>query len=46
MDEQAVPALREMVSRFGAALGQETMYFELGSAEVEFLSPPEKEADS
>jgi hypothetical protein len=39
LNEDAIPALKQMVGRFGAALGQEFMYFEIGESAVEFIPP-------
>ena len=32
LDEAAIPTLRQMVGRFAATLGQESMYFEIGDS--------------
>jgi hypothetical protein len=37
--EEAIPALKQMAGRFGATLGQEFMYFEVGESAVEFIPP-------
>jgi hypothetical protein len=37
VEDIAVPQLRHMVAHFGARLGQEAMYFEIGMATVEFI---------
>jgi hypothetical protein len=39
VEEEAVFALKQMVGRFGATLGQEFMYFEVGESLVEFIPP-------
>jgi hypothetical protein len=39
LDEEAIPTLRQMVAKFGRALGQEFMYFEVGDSVVEFIPP-------
>src|SRR5262245_43642526 len=39
VEEEAVPALKRMVAKFGATLDQEFMYFEVGESVVEFISP-------
>ena len=36
------PALRELVGRFCALLGQETMYLEFADSLIEFISPHEE----
>lgn len=43
VEETALPQLRQMVADFGARLGQESMYFEIGASEVEFILPLSKE---
>jgi hypothetical protein len=37
--EADLPALRDLVRKYGDVLGQEAMYFEESDAVVEFLSP-------
>jgi prepilin signal peptidase PulO-like enzyme (type II secretory pathway) len=37
VEEDDVPALRQMVARFGAMLGQEAMYLERTGGTVEFI---------
>src|SRR5438132_8566267 len=39
LEEADIPTLKEMVAKFGASLGQEFMYFEVGDAVVEFIPP-------
>lgn len=39
VEDAANPPLKQMVSKFGAALGQELMYFEIGESVVEFIPP-------
>ena len=39
VDEQDEPALKEMVGRFAALLGQETIYLERTGGTVEFIPP-------
>src|SRR5260370_2397789 len=38
-EEADIPALKRMVGKFGALLGQEAMYFEVGESFVEFIPP-------
>ena len=47
VEDIAVPQLRHLVARFGALLGQEAMYFEVGTSTVEFipLLPQENQTD-
>jgi hypothetical protein len=45
VEEAAIPALKQMVAKFGATLGQEFMYFEVGESAVEFI-PPYAEGNS
>ncbi len=46
-DEDGVRKLREAVSKIGALLGQESMYFEVArGSTVEFVSSPEKGGQS
>lgn len=44
VQEDAVSTLKQMVGRFGAMLGQEYMYFEVGESLVEFI-PPYREGE-
>jgi hypothetical protein len=39
LEEEAIASLKQMVARFGATLGQEFMYFEVGESVVEFIPP-------
>lgn len=43
VEEEAVSTLKQMVGRFGATLGQEFMYFEVGESLVEFIPPYREE---
>lgn len=45
-EKEKIPALKEVVRRAGALLGQERMYFESMGGRVEFLEPwPRKDDD-
>lgn len=37
VDEAQLDRLRQMVARFGTLLAQESMYFEVGASQVEFI---------
>ncbi len=39
LEEGDVSILKQMVAKFGARLGQELMYFEVGESVVEFIPP-------
>ena len=39
LEEEALPTLKQLVGRFGAMLGQESMYFEVAESLVEYLPP-------
>lgn len=43
VEEEAVSTLKQMVGRFGTALEQEFMYFEVGESLVEFIPPHREE---
>jgi hypothetical protein len=45
-EEADIPLLRRMVRKYGALLGQEAMYFEVGESRVEFLPPLAEEETS
>ena len=38
-EEADIPSLKRLVGKFGALLGQEAMYFEVGESLVEFIPP-------
>lgn len=38
-EEADIPLLKRLVGKFGALLGQEAMYFEVGESLVEFIPP-------
>jgi hypothetical protein len=38
-EEADLPLLKRLVGKFGALLGQEAMYFEVGESLVEFIPP-------
>ena len=37
--EEEIPELKELVARFGAELGQESMYFEQTGGTIDFIPP-------
>ncbi len=39
LEEAEIPLLKRMVGKFGALLGQEFMYFEVGESVIEFIAP-------
>lgn len=43
LEETEIPLLKQMVARFAATLGQETMYLEVSDSQVELISPDGKE---
>ncbi len=46
VEDMDLPQLRQMVAKFGARLGQESMYFEVGMSAVEFIPSLSKENQS
>jgi hypothetical protein len=46
VEEANIPVLRRLVGKFGALLGQEAMYFEVGESLVEFIPPLTEEETS
>jgi hypothetical protein len=45
VEEDELPRLKGLIAQFGSMLGQESMYFEVSDAVVEFIRPSPKGSD-